>query len=108
MLGFEALIINKFSTSQINNLIDNGATLISLVPSMLKRLINDRQGQPFPKTLRGIITSLLRWPTGHKDRNIIKETNIIADGNNKNKQQRNWLIWLRNVLSSEACKQGKY
>ena len=55
ILGFEALIINKFSTSQINNLIDNGATLISLVPSMLKRLINDRQGQPFPKTLRGII-----------------------------------------------------
>ena len=41
------------------------------------------------KTLRGIITSLLRWPTGHKDRNIIKETNKIADGNNKNKQQRN-------------------
>ena len=41
------------------------------------------------QTLRGIITSLLRWPTGHKDRNIIKETNKIADGNNKNKQQRN-------------------
>ena len=41
------------------------------------------------QTLRGIITSLLRWPTGHKDRNIMKETNKIADGNNKNKQQRN-------------------
>ena len=37
------------------------------------------------KTLRGIITSLLRWPTGYKDKNIIKETNKIADGNNKNK-----------------------
>ena len=41
------------------------------------------------QTLRGIITSLLRWPTGHKDRKIMKETNKIADGNNKNKQQRN-------------------
>ena len=55
ILGFESILINKFSASMINNLIDSGATLISLVPSMLKRLINERQGQPFPKTLRGII-----------------------------------------------------
>tara|TARA_B100002052_G_scaffold55954_1_gene49129 strand:+ start:24 stop:1379 length:1356 start_codon:yes stop_codon:yes gene_type:complete len=55
ILGFESMLINKFSASMINNLIDSGATLISLVPSMLKRLINERQGQPFPKTLRGII-----------------------------------------------------
>jgi hypothetical protein len=41
------------------------------------------------QTLRGIITSLLRWPTGHRDRKIMIETNKIADGNNKNKQQRN-------------------
>ena len=41
------------------------------------------------QTLRGIITSLLRWPTGHKNKKIIKETNKIAAGNNKNKQQRN-------------------
>ena len=55
ILGFESLLVNKFSASMINSLIDTGATLISLVPSMLQRLINDRQGLPFPKTLRGII-----------------------------------------------------
>lgn len=49
ILGFEALIINKFSTSQINNLIDNGATLISLVPSMLKRLIMIDKANLFQK-----------------------------------------------------------
>tara|TARA_B100000676_G_scaffold311761_1_gene382891 strand:- start:3832 stop:5187 length:1356 start_codon:yes stop_codon:yes gene_type:complete len=55
ILGFETLLVNKFSVSKINSLIDTGATLISLVPSMLQRLINGRQGLPFPKTLRGII-----------------------------------------------------
>ena len=32
------------------------------------------------QTLRGIITSLLRWPAGHKNKEIIKKTNLIADG----------------------------
>jgi len=32
------------------------------------------------QTLRGIITSLLRWPNGHNDRKILKATNEIANG----------------------------
>ena len=55
MIGFESILVNKFSTSLINDMIDNGATLISLVPSMLKRLINHRQGRAFPSTLRAIV-----------------------------------------------------
>ena len=35
------------------------------------------------QTLRGIITSLLRWPAGHKSKEIIEKTNLIADGKNK-------------------------
>ena len=35
------------------------------------------------QTLRGIITSLLRWPSGHKNKEIIEKTNLIADGKNK-------------------------
>ena len=41
------------------------------------------------QTLRGVITSLLRWPEGYKDKEILKKTKIIADGYDKNKQQRN-------------------
>ena len=53
--GFESVLMNRFNASKINFEIDNGATLISLVPSMLKRLIDDRAGKPFPSHLRGII-----------------------------------------------------
>ena len=53
--GFESILMNRFNASKINFEIDNGATLISLVPSMLKRLINNRSGKPFPSHFRGII-----------------------------------------------------
>tara|TARA_B110000263_G_scaffold248927_1_gene265049 strand:- start:1104 stop:2459 length:1356 start_codon:yes stop_codon:yes gene_type:complete len=53
--GFESILMNRFNASKINFEIDNGATLISLIPSMLKRLIDDRLGKPFPSHLRGII-----------------------------------------------------
>ena len=53
--GFESILMKKFNASQINYEIDNGATLISLVPSMFKRLIDERQGRPFPKHLKSII-----------------------------------------------------
>jgi len=44
------------------------------------------------QTLRGIITALLRWPNGHKDKKILEKTKFIADGQTKNKEQTNWLI----------------
>lgn len=53
--GFESILMNRFNASKINFEIDNGATLISLIPSMLKRLIDDRAGKAFPSHLRGII-----------------------------------------------------
>ena len=53
--GFETILMNRFNASKVNFEIDNGATLISLIPSMLKRLIDDRAGKSFPSSLRGII-----------------------------------------------------
>lgn len=53
--GFETILMNRFNASKVNFEIDNGATLISLIPSMLKRLIDDRAGKSFPNSLRGII-----------------------------------------------------
>jgi len=53
--GFESILMKRFNAFKINFEIDNGATLISLIPSMLKRLIDDRSGKPFPRHFRGII-----------------------------------------------------
>lgn len=41
------------------------------------------------QTLRGIITALLRWPNGYKDKKILDQTKLIADGETKNKEQTN-------------------
>jgi tRNA/rRNA methyltransferase len=41
------------------------------------------------QTLRGIITALLRWPNGYKDKKILEKTKFIADGQTKNKEQTN-------------------
>ena len=41
------------------------------------------------QTLRGIITALLRWPNGYKDKKILEKTKLIADGKMKNKKQTN-------------------
>ena len=35
------------------------------------------------KTLRGVITALLRWPNDHKDSNLTKRIKKIADEKNK-------------------------
>jgi len=40
------------------------------------------------KTLRGVITALLRWPNDHKDSNLTKRIKKIADGNDKNKHNK--------------------
>ena len=53
--GFETILMDKFDSKKINFEIDNGANLISLVPSMVRRLLNNRCGRPFPKSLKGII-----------------------------------------------------
>ena len=53
--GFEVILMNKFDSHQINFEIDNGATFISLIPSMLKKLLDSRSGRPFPRHFRGVI-----------------------------------------------------
>ena len=53
--GFETILMNKFNANKINSEIDHGATLISLIPSMLKRLLNTRSGKSFPHHFRGAI-----------------------------------------------------
>ena len=53
--GFESILMKKFNASQINFEIDNGATLVSLIPSMLKKLLDNRLGRPFSNHFKGII-----------------------------------------------------
>ena len=49
------------------------------------------------KTLRGVITALLRWPNDHRDENLTKRIKKIADGNDKNKHHKD--DWLNATLS---------
>ena len=53
--GFETILMDKFDSKKINSEIDNGANLISLIPSMVRRLLDNRSGRSFPKSLKGII-----------------------------------------------------
>ena len=53
--GFETILMDKFDSKKINFEIDNGANLISLIPSMVRRLLDNRSGRSFPKSLKGII-----------------------------------------------------
>ena len=53
--GFQTILMDRFNSDKINFEIDNGATLISLIPSMLQRLLDSRQGKAFPKHFRGVI-----------------------------------------------------
>ena len=53
--GFETIVMDKFDSKKINSEIDGGATLVSLVPSMVRRLLDNRAGRAFPKNFKGII-----------------------------------------------------
>tara|TARA_B100002052_G_scaffold299180_2_gene336057 strand:+ start:12314 stop:13663 length:1350 start_codon:yes stop_codon:yes gene_type:complete len=55
LIGFRTIVIDRFDSNRINYEIDNGANYISLVPSMVQRLINNRSGRPFPKSFKGMI-----------------------------------------------------
>ena len=53
MTGTAALLHERFDAQAVNRAIDEqGVTLVSLVPTMLARLLDARQGRPFPGTLR--------------------------------------------------------
>jgi len=54
--GFSVTLADGFEVNTINQLLDNKIiTLISLVPTMLQKLLDDRNGKPFPKILRTIL-----------------------------------------------------
>ncbi len=53
--GFETILMDKFDSNKVNYEIDNGANLISLIPSMVRRLLDNRSGRPFPKKFKGLI-----------------------------------------------------
>lgn len=54
--GCSLMISQTADPDELNRLVDEGeATLVSVVPTVLERMINIRSGQPFPKTLRAII-----------------------------------------------------
>jgi O-succinylbenzoic acid--CoA ligase len=56
MAGTAALLQPGFDATRVNQAIDEeGVTLVSLVPTMLARLLDERGDRPFPKTLRAAL-----------------------------------------------------
>lgn len=54
--GTGVLIHERFVPEAVNEAIDrDGVTIVSLVPTMLRRLLTDRRGRPFPGTLRAAL-----------------------------------------------------
>jgi O-succinylbenzoic acid--CoA ligase len=54
--GITAVVHDGFDAARVNAAIDHeGVTIVSLVAVMLERLLDERQGRPFPETLRSIL-----------------------------------------------------
>ncbi len=54
--GTATVLHSRFDAGAVNKAIDEeGVTLLSLVPTMLARLLRDRGGRPFPPTLRAAL-----------------------------------------------------
>lgn len=53
--GIEAAVLDGFDASRVNEEIDRGATIVSVVAVMLARMIEDREGRPCPETLRCVL-----------------------------------------------------
>jgi O-succinylbenzoic acid--CoA ligase len=54
--GTAVLIHERFDAEAVNGAIDReGVTLVSLVPPMLERLLEARDGRPFPRSLRAAL-----------------------------------------------------
>lgn len=56
LYGIEAIVHDGFDAEAVNTAIDKeNVTLVSLVPTMLHRVIESRDGKPFPPSLRLIL-----------------------------------------------------
>jgi O-succinylbenzoic acid--CoA ligase len=55
-LGFEVELLPRFDAQRVADALDSGrVSLVSLVPTMLDRVLDARQERPFPKKLRAIL-----------------------------------------------------
>lgn len=49
-------VLPRFDAGAVNDAVDrDGVTVLSVVPVMLQRLLDDRAGRPFPRTLRAVL-----------------------------------------------------
>ncbi len=56
LLGITVLALPRFDAARVASALDSGeATLVSLVPAMLERVLDARPARPFPKSLRAIL-----------------------------------------------------
>lgn len=56
VLGITVLALPRFDAARVAQALDSGeATLVSLVPAMLERVLNARPARPFPRSLRAIL-----------------------------------------------------
>ena len=55
-------LLDRFDPDEVNQAIDGGATMISLVPTMLRTLLDARSDAPFPQHLRVILLGGARTP----------------------------------------------
>ena len=53
--GTTAEIHERFDAAAVNESIDGGATMVSVVSVMLERLLDERAGRPFPSSLRTVL-----------------------------------------------------
>lgn len=54
--GSQVVPLSRFEAGEVNRQMDQGAvTHLSLVPTQLLRLLEDRQDAPFPETVKGIL-----------------------------------------------------
>ena len=80
IIGFLNHLERALNVSGFLRPIEKKETMMINIRNIFTRSKLNRQDV---QTLRGIITSLLRWPAGHKNKKIIEKTNLIADGKNK-------------------------
>ena len=53
--GIPVMLHDRFVAGTVLQAIDNGATLVSVVPAMLQRLLDERGGSPWPASLRCLL-----------------------------------------------------
>jgi len=67
-VGGSVRLVDGFDAHAINAMIDDGATMISAVPTMLHRMLDERNNRPFPSHLRVILLGGAAVSDGLMDR----------------------------------------